>query len=708
MKLQYKDIKYARKQAGILLKKLNEAAGIGEKTDTGFEYAAQNYQIDQIEEILRGMDIEKMSAVSSGLRLSLLKENGINTVYDLYHTSEAKLIALSGIGPDTAEKLIRAVNYIARSISLSLPLRISADNPGDRELRLLKAIWLKMNHDDDSRRGISLKETYEAELKDSRRTLQESASALRWIFSLPRTRNRLSETAEKILAADRAVSPELDDILFRFRRDESASNEEILRDFRKNAASYYAFLDQFRPEPEAEALPDQITAEVNSLTLRTEHLRAVLRHYQEFGAKYIVSRDNTLLGDEMGLGKTVEALAAAVHLYNGGASHFLVVCPLGILSGWLKETERFTDFHPVMIRKDLQGQFDQWAEEGGFAVTNYESLSRLKIPEDLKIDLLIADEAHYVKNPKAIRTRALLTFAGKADHVLYMTGTPLENRPEEMLYLIRCLNPAVADDIADILYLSEAELFRQKTAPVYLRRKREDVLKELPELSRFDAWTDMTESEIDAYLRTVAEGNFMAMRRVSWNAHESMKAVRLLELCGQARQDGRKTVIFSQFLDTISFVYELLKDDCPPPVTGSVPPQKRLQIIEDFSSDPDLHFLILQIQAGGIGQNIQAANIVIFCEPQIKPSLENQALSRVYRMGQVNHVFSYRLLSAGSVDERIIELLEEKQHAFDLYADNSSVADSEVTSANMKKIIEEEQKKWGLPTSSNDISIPDV
>lgn len=696
VKKDYREIRESEKLAGMLLSRLSSAAKITEETEAELDYALQNYHLDQIEQILAEMDIEKISSVSSGLRIPLLKENGILTVGDLYNTSEKTLIDINGIGPDTAAKIMKNLNYIVRSISISLPVRITADQIGPRETRLLNAIRMKMHLESDGRKASDLYESHYRRLAENRQILSKAGSALKWFFTLSKTKKQITEAADAVTVTAEEIQPELERILNHKIEEENLSAEEAEADFRHNAPAYFAALESCTPSPGTDTVPDQIAAEVSSLSLNTAGLHAVLRHYQEFGAKFIIVRKKTLLADEMGLGKTVEAIAAAVHLKNEGKTHFLTVCPLGIIAGWQKELRRFSCFEPVLIRKNPQKQFDEWVKNGGYAVTNYETLLRLTLPEDLHIDLLTADEAHYVKNPEAKRTQALLRLASKADRICYMTGTPLENRPGELCYLISCLSPETGEEIRNILFLNEAEPFRLKIAPVYLRRKREDVLQELPELSRFDAWTDMTESEIAAYLKTVAEGNFMAMRRVSWNALESMKAARLLELCIQAKEDGRKTVIFSQFLDTIATVYEMLKDDCPIPITGSVPPEKRLEIIEQFSDDPDLHYLILQVTSGGIGQNIQAASVVIFCEPQIKPSLENQALSRVYRMGQLNHVFCYRLLSAGSIDERIIEILEEKQNAFDFYADESSVGESEMSAFHTGKLIEEERKKWNL------------
>ena len=146
------------------------------------------------------------------------------------------------------------------------------------------------------------------------------------------------------------------------------------------------------------------------------------------------------------------------------------------------------------------------------------------------------------------------------------------------------------------------------------------------------------------------------------------------ELIEKAAEEGRKVIVFSFFLDTIEKVMNLLGDRCYGPINGSVAPQKRQEIIDAFDSAPAGSVLAAQIQAGGTGLNIQSASMVIICEPQFKPSIENQAISRAYRMGQTRNVLVYRLLCEGSFDERITKILADKQAMFDAFADRSEAA----------------------------------
>ena len=165
-----------------------------------------------------------------------------------------------------------------------------------------------------------------------------------------------------------------------------------------------------------------------------------------------------------------------------------------------------------------------------------------------------------------------------------------------------------------------------------------------------------------------------------------------MELINEAKADGRKVIVFSFFLETIKRVMSLVGDSCFGPINGSINPQRRQEIIDQFDKSHAGSVLAAQIQAGGTGLNIQSASVVIICEPQFKPSIENQAISRAYRMGQTRNVLVYRLLCENTVDEKITSLLESKQALFDAFADKSVAADRsmELDDKTFGNIIKEE------------------
>jgi len=345
-----------------------------------------------------------------------------------------------------------------------------------------------------------------------------------------------------------------------------------------------------------------------------------------------------------------------------------------VLVNWKRETEKHSNLSANIIHgSNMAATFGLWKQMGDVGITNFESLIRLKDLIDFDIDILIVDEAHFVKNPEAQRTKALVATANKAGHILYMTGTPLENRVDEMCFLISCLRNDIAEKLSTIKTLSATQTFKNELAPVYLRRTRSDVLTELPDLIENEDWLQPTKNELQAYCNSVQSGNFMAMRRVSWDVDLkiSSKANRLVELCNEARDEGLKIIVFSFFRDTLKKACDLLGDRAIGPITGDVSTSMRQELIDRFSNAECGKVLVAQVQAGGVGLNIQSASVVIFCEPQIKPSLETQAIARAYRMGQVRDVQVHRLLCVDTVDERMMEMLRTKQEEFDTYAEES-------------------------------------
>jgi len=285
-----------------------------------------------------------------------------------------------------------------------------------------------------------------------------------------------------------------------------------------------------------------------------------------------------------------------------------------------------------------------------------------------------------------------------------MTGTPMENRVEEFKSLVSYLQPELIPKIEVAQEIVGASAFRKAVAPVYLRRNQDDVLTELPPMVQVDEWEEFGKADFAAYRDAVAAGNFMAMRRAAFQAdpQECAKLRRLVEIVDEASENGRKVVIFSFFRDVVATVQAELGARAFGPVTGSVPAAQRQALVDAFSAVKGHAVLVSQIQAGGVGMNMQAGSVVILCEPQVKPTLEAQAIARVYRMGQVRSVQVHRLLVADSVDQRMLEILDSKSQLFDEYARRSTTADSspeaiavsEVSLA--KSVVEQEQQRLAL------------
>lgn len=634
--------------------------------------------------LLKEIPVEEINRGKRGFRVKVLREYGYTSIADLHAVSVYKIASIYGISEDSAFAIKRVVDDLADQARKGAKIRLSVDNQTPEATRLVSTI-------SKYRRSMDYAETCRQMLEQNRQPIQSALenltpgrSGFRWFFASKARK-------EKALEAYHLLSGLLDN---EYAREAQAafhglglvstiSDSSAWEDFSENSIRFFNILEDVCPglmgtDDAVYGLPEELAQEIQDECFFPEGLRSELRRYQEWGVKYILHQERVLLGDEMGLGKTVQAIASMVSLKNTGATHFVVVCPASVIENWCREIRKHSLLSVTKVHGT--GRMDAlrtWLRRGGVAVTTYETTGYFKLADEFRFSMLTVDEAHYIKNPMARRTINVKAIAGHAQRILFMTGTALENKVDEMVALISILQPTIAAQVQGMEALSSAPQFRKKVAPVYYRRKREDVLTELPELIENQEWCTLNPGEEAIYENSVLGGNYNDIRRVSWNVDDlrnSSKANRMLELIEEAESEGRKVIVFSFFLDTIRKISRLLGSKCTEPINGSVSPHRRQEIIDGFDRAPAGTVLLAQIQAGGTGLNIQSASVVILCEPQFKPSIENQAISRAYRMGQTRNVLVYRLLCQNSVDERIMELLQQKQTAFDAFADKSEAA----------------------------------
>lgn len=642
---------------------------------------------------LREMDVECLTQVRPGIRAKSLKENGYRSVADVYCAPAYSLASIHGISADSAKTAKEAAAQIAQQVQTGATMRLSADEKTPEASSLITALFrffMIRGVQQVYRNSVGAPQEELAAHTEALATLRNNFC---WIFSTEAEKEKYADAFAALGAAGTDFADSLPTLRARLEDAKAVSPDAAWEAFERDPYLFYNLVDELAPgilghEDAVYGLPEELAKEIRDETVFPDGLNVSLRRYQEWGVKYILHQGNALLGDEMGLGKTVQAIAAMVSLRNTGATRFLVVCPASVLPNWCKEINGKSEFRAILIHgPNKLPAFEQWRKGGGVGVTSYETVGSLPFPDDFRFDLLVVDEAHYIKNAGAKRSRDLRALAEHVDRLLFMTGTALENRVDEMISLISVLRPDMAKKIQGMSFMATAPQFRKQIAPVYYRRKREDVLKELPEVIETKEWCSLSPAEDAAYKQSVLKRDRTAIRRVSWTQEDlsdSTKARRLKEIIDEAREDGRKVLVFSFYLETIRKIREFLGEICTEPINGSVPVAHRQEIIDGFAEMPAGSVLLAQIQAGGTGLNIQAASVVVICEPQLKPSIENQAIGRAYRMGQVRNVLVYRLLAADTIDERIDELLSDKQAVFEAFADPSVAA--EETDAEEKRI----------------------
>lgn len=661
--------------------------------------------------VLENTDINELNRDKRGFRVKVLRDNDYTTIADIYKTSATALGSISGISLQNAEEIKKCANELYETASKSIKIKLNADSKTSEYTQLVQEIAKYKIYDPYAKNCAQLYTENGEKIKSAISDLTPATNSLKWMF-ISSSKKVAAQSAFDFLLMQYngeyfSKAKDNINILSKIK----ASRVDAWQDFVNEPVRYYNIIEDIYPDVLGKdngvyGLPEELALAIQEQEILTDGLKCQLRRYQEWGVKYTLKQKKVLLGDEMGLGKTIQAIAAMVSLRNSGSTHFIVVCPASVVSNWCREITKMSDLNAIKVHGATKTEaYNKWINDGGVAVTTFETTGLFQFHDSFKFDMLVVDEAHYIKNPKAQRTNNVKSFCDNADRILFMTGTALENRVEEMVSLIDAFNPEIASMVDGMEFLSSAPEFKEKIAPVYYRRKREDVLTELPDLIETKEWCTMNSAEEKVYEDTVINGSFADVRRVSWNVDDvkkSSKAMRLFELIEEAENDGRKVIVFSYFLDTIEKVMKLIGDKCIGPINGSVPVQKRQEIVDEFTNAPSGSVLAAQIQAGGTGLNIQAASVVILCEPQFKPSIENQAISRAYRMGQTRNVLVYRLLCDDTVDEKITELLESKQAVFDAFADDSVVSDEsfELDEKTFSNIISEEAQRINTKNKS--------
>lgn len=665
---------------------------------------------ERIDRTLKELDIEILNRDKAGFRLAALRNAGINDIYSLLQNTFAELSEINGISEEAVLKILDKARAIRREVVQSVGLKLDYDSRTKESSTIVNRIGLLHHCRGIFDEALSIYQNYDEMLTEGLNKTVYMKSVLRWIFASRDVKEECLQAYDNLVHfLDLDVAERAKELAFMVEElDRSYTTDISWNKFQENTAPFYTVLEKLIPDAAGAAeeygdnAPDELVAEVERFVLDTSLMKSPLRSYQEFGCKFILNQKRVLLGDEMGLGKTVQAVGAMAHLKAEGKRKFMVVCPVSVLINWKREILLHSELTVTDIYgSDREQEYREWQQKGGVGITTYETISRLDfgMPE---LDMLVVDEAHYIKNPEANRTKAFISLMTNADDILLMTGTPLENKVDEMKTLIGYLQPEIAAKVSAIKNIANAEQFREDVAPVYLRRTRDAVLKELPDKLEKQEWCAMGEAEKDAYVEALKSGNYMKVRQVSWNVEDlkdSGKAKRLLEICEAARLENRKIVIFSYFIDTLRKVSSFLGERCKGVIDGSVPAAERQHLIDEFVNAEAGSTLVCQIVAGGVGLNIQSASVVILCEPQWKPSTENQAISRVYRMGQAQSVSVHRLLTVESVDEEILQVLQKKTEIFNEFADESVVGEMNVKESEkefMVSVMKKELEKYGI------------
>lgn len=643
----------------------------------------------EAQKVIAGMPVERLKdATRERIRIGPLADAGIATIQDVF-TYANRLAAIQGIGATSAHRIRGAAQTLWQTTYEEMPVRIDIAAPSPQTIELVRhlASWDATRRTKNATRDLARAEA----LTPLAQALDPRVTQLAVFGGSP----------DKFIGAVEAVVQRAQSISG---TPAGSAPADPWKDFLTRPADYFAMLQElgFLTEDEDAVLgglPEEVVAAVREFELETEHLSVSLRGYQGFAARFALVQRKVIIGDEMGLGKTIEALAVLAHLRTKGSHHSLVVCPAAVVTNWLREVHAKSALNAHRLHgPGRDAALRGWRRQGGVAVTTYESLGWLEphLGSVEELACVVLDEAHYIKNPSALRAQRSARVIDRTDRAVLLSGTPLENRVEEFRTLVDYIRPDLVVDASDL----RPRLFRQQVAPVYLRRNQEDVLTELPELVEVEEWLPLSRADALAYRNAVMAGNFQAMRQSAMlQGSDSEKLQRLIEIVEEAEDNGRKVIVFSNYLSVLDEVTAALPGVVFGPLTGGVPAPKRQSLVDAFSSAEAGAVLVSQIVAGGVGLNIQAASVVVICEPQLKPTTEWQAIARARRMGQLQSVQVHRLLSEEGVDARILQILAKKRELFADFAAISETAEAapeafDVSEAELvREVIESERQR---------------
>ena len=407
--------------------------------------------------------------------------------------------------------------------------------------------------------------------------------------------------------------------------------------------------------------------------------------YQYEGIAWLFSSHSALLADEMGLGKTMQTITAIrLLLRSGQARRIVLICPKPLIPNWQREFRTWAEELPIVtVEGNSARRRMLWTMPGvPILIANYELMARdiADIPdeEQPKFDLLVLDEAQRIKNRDsntAVTARSIRRRRSWA-----LTGTPIENRPDELSALFEFLEVIPKGSSPDIRQLS-------RLAKKYILRRTKDlVMKDMPPRIDRDAELELTDAQESAYRIAEKEGViqlndlgdsitvqhvFELVLRLKQIANydpltgESAKLERLMADMEEISASGGKAILFSQWTKTIDWLEPRLKAFNPLVYHGGVPVKQREPILAKFKQDPNAHILLMSYGTGAVGLNLQFAGYVFLFDRWWNPAIEDQAVNRAHRIGVKNPVIVTRFISRNTIEEKIDRVLREKRELFE-------------------------------------------
>ncbi len=444
-----------------------------------------------------------------------------------------------------------------------------------------------------------------------------------------------------------------------------------------------------------------------------ETLKNTLRHYQQVGLKWLwtnISKGfGVCMADDMGLGKTIQVISLLLKLKeeNKLTKPVLVICPTTLMGNWMKELQMFAPNLDTVI---YHGADRQLEVNHDVILTTY-AIMRIDVEELKKHNwgVIIIDEAQNIKNPDTAQTLAIKML--KSDIKIAMTGTPVENRLTELWSIFDFINKGYLGSLREFQKSyaipierfkenSRASKLRMSISPFVLRRLKTDknVISDLPEKMVLNEYCYLSKAQAVLYEKTLNEmmekistftgvnrrGNIFklitALKQICNHPYQFLKTGEMtremsgkmekcLDLVQSIIDNGEKTLIFTQYKEMGDILCKVITNECgtePLFFHGSLTVAQREELIDRFQNDDDAKVMILSLKAGGTGLNLTSATNVIHYDLWWNPAVEDQATDRTYRIGQNKNVMVHRMITIGTFEEKIDEMLKSKKELADI------------------------------------------
>ncbi|WP_300266675.1 SNF2-related protein [Microbacterium sp.] len=473
-----------------------------------------------------------------------------------------------------------------------------------------------------------------------------------------------------------------------------------------------------------------------------ENLHATLRPYQKSGFDWLAflwrHRLGGILADDMGLGKTLQLLTLVLHAHNAGEERpFLVVAPTSVLATWQQEAMRFAPSLRVRVVDTMRGTDAVPIDDAEIIVTSYTLIrnNESAFAETAWAGLLL-DEAQFVKNPATKQHRSIAALT--ADIVIAVTGTPIENSLSELWALLQLTAPGLFPSARKFRqeYIQPIEKgkvpeneeggdyrqrridrLRRRIRPLVLRRTKALVADDLPakqeqllpvELSPahraiYDTVLQRERQKVLGLLHDLDRNRFIVFRSLTMLRMLSLapglideddakigsrKLDALLEHVIELRAEGHRALVFSQFTSFLKLAAQRLANAGIPYAYLDGSTRRRREVIEDFRAGKQPVFLI-SLKAGGFGLTLTEADYVFVLDPWWNPAAEAQAVDRTHRIGQSKQVFVYRMISMGTMEEKVLALQERKARLFTAVLDDEELFAQSLTADDIRGLFED-------------------